>query len=142
MNDACALLDISRRTLQRWGTEGLGDRRKGAVKRIPRQLSEEERETLYRTATEQRFQDMTPAEIVPTLLDEGIYLASERTLYRLLKARAALAPRQESPSTRQSPSSACLGGYGAKPGLDVGHHMVAYRCERTVQVRLCHRRPL
>ena len=96
MNDACALLDISRRTLQRWGTEGLGDRRKGAVKRIPRQLSEEERETLYRTATEQRFQDMTPAEIVPTLLDEGIYLASERTLYRLLKARAALAPRQES----------------------------------------------
>ena len=67
MNDACALLDISRRTLQRWGTEGLGDRRKGAVKRIPRQLSEEERETLYRTATEQRFQDMTPAEIVPTL---------------------------------------------------------------------------
>jgi putative transposase len=33
---------------------------------------------------------------VPTLLDEGIYLASERTLYRLLKERAALAPRQES----------------------------------------------
>lgn len=105
MNDACALLDISRRTLQRWGTEGLGDRRKGAVKRIPRQLSAEERETLYRTATEQRFQDMTPAEIVPTLLDEGIYLASERTLYRLLKARAALAPRQESrpPLSRPRP---------------------------------------
>jgi len=96
MNDACALLDISRRTLQRWRTEGLGDRRKGAVKRIPRQLSAKERELFYRTATEQRFQDMTPAEIVPTLLDEGIYLASERTLYRLLKARAALAPRQES----------------------------------------------
>ena len=85
MKDACALIGISRRTLQRWRIEGLGDRRKGAVKRIPRQLSEEERERLYQTANEKRFQDMTPAEIVPTLLDEGIYLASERTLYRLLK---------------------------------------------------------
>jgi putative transposase len=82
--------------VQRWRSVGLGDRRKGAPKRVPRQLSAEERERLYRTATEQRFQEMTPAEIVPTLLDEGIYLASERTLYRLLKAREALAPRQES----------------------------------------------
>ena len=112
MNDACALVGISRRTLQRWSIVGLGDRRKGAVKRIPRQLSAEEREKLYQTATEQRFQDMTPAEIVPTLLDEGTYLASERTLYRLLKARAALAPRQESrvPISRPRPPALVAAG--------------------------------
>lgn len=90
------MLGISRRTLQRWRSAGLADRRKGATKRIPRQLDVEEQDRLYRTANEQRFQDMTPAEIVPTLLDEGTYLASERTLYRILRARAALAPRQES----------------------------------------------
>ena len=82
--------------MQRWSSQGVGDRRKGAAKSIPRKLSDEERQRLYRTANEQRFQDMTPGEIVPTLLDEGIYLASERTLYRLLKERAALSPRQES----------------------------------------------
>lgn len=82
--------------MQRWSSQGVDDRRKGAAKSIPRKLSDEERQRLYRTANEQRFQDMTPGEIVPTLLDEGIYLASERTLYRLLKERAALSPRQES----------------------------------------------
>jgi putative transposase len=31
-----------------------------------------------------RFVDLAPAEVVATLLDEGIYLASERTMYRIL----------------------------------------------------------
>jgi putative transposase len=31
-----------------------------------------------------RFVDLTPAEVVATLLDEGVYLASERTMYRIL----------------------------------------------------------
>jgi putative transposase len=33
-----------------------------------------------------RFVDMAPAEIYATLLDEGTYLCSERTMYRLLAA--------------------------------------------------------
>lgn len=83
---ACALVGVSLRTVQRWRGGRLADRRKGASKQVRRKLSGEELELLYRTANEPRFQDMTPAEIVPTLLDEGIYLGSERTLYRILKA--------------------------------------------------------
>ena len=30
------------------------------------------------------FVDVAPAEVVATLLDEGVYLASERTMYRIL----------------------------------------------------------
>jgi len=33
-----------------------------------------------------RFVDVAPAEVYATLLDEGVYLASERTMYRLLAA--------------------------------------------------------
>jgi putative transposase len=98
---------VSLRTVQRWKSgRSLADRRKGAPKRVARKLSDEELELLYRTANEPRFQDMTPGEIVPTLLDEGIYLGSERTLYRLLKTRRALSPRQESrvPVKRTRPS--------------------------------------
>ncbi len=103
---ACELVGVSLRTVQRWCGGDLTDRRKGAAKKVPRKLSPEERELLYRTANEPRFQDMSPAEIVPTLLDEGIYLGSERTLYRILKAHQALAPRQESriPVKRTRPS--------------------------------------
>jgi putative transposase len=34
----------------------------------------------------ERFVDCSPAQVYATLLDEGRYLASERTLYRLLEA--------------------------------------------------------
>lgn len=37
----------------------------------------------------ERFCDVAPAEVMATLLDEGIYLASERTMYRLLAKRGA-----------------------------------------------------
>jgi transposase InsO family protein len=109
---ACSLAGISLRTVQRWRDGGLTDRRKGAAKQVARKLSGEETERLYRTANEPRFQDMTPGEIVPTLLDEGIYLGSERTLYRILKARAALAARQESrsPVKRCRPSELTASG--------------------------------
>ena len=35
----------------------------------------------------ERFADSSPAQVWATLLDEGRYLASERTMYRLLAAR-------------------------------------------------------
>jgi putative transposase len=50
-----------------------------------RSLSETERETVLETVNSQRFADQAPGEIVATLLDEGRYLCSERTMYRILK---------------------------------------------------------
>ncbi len=35
-----------------------------------------------------------PAEVVATLLDEGTYLCSDRTMYRVLDSRAALQERR------------------------------------------------
>ncbi|MGH2697934.1 MAG: hypothetical protein ACRDJL_01870 [Actinomycetota bacterium] len=35
----------------------------------------------------ERFCDVAPGEVVATLLDEGTYLASERTMYRILAAQ-------------------------------------------------------
>jgi putative transposase len=55
--------------------------------RVPgRALSPEERAEVYRHLYADRFIDRTPQEIWATLLDEGVYLCSLRTLYRLLKA--------------------------------------------------------
>ena len=52
-----------------------------------RALSEAEREALLAELHSQRFVDSSPAQVWATLLDEGRYLASERTMYRLLAAR-------------------------------------------------------
>lgn len=62
--------------------------------RVPgRALTPQEREAIYQHLYEPRFVDLPPSEVYATLLDEGIYLCSQRTLYRLLKADRADTPR-------------------------------------------------
>ena len=58
-----------------------------------RRLSETERETVRGLLYGERFIDDTPTEIYATLLDEGIYHCSVRTIYRLLKEDGANQPR-------------------------------------------------
>jgi putative transposase len=49
-----------------------------------RALSEQERQAVLELLHSERFVDCSPAQVWATLLDEGRYLASERTMYRLL----------------------------------------------------------
>ncbi len=50
----------------------------------PRALSPVERQAVLDQLHAPRFRDAAPAAVYATLLDEGVYLASERTMYRLL----------------------------------------------------------
>lgn len=61
------------------------DRRKGANKTVIRKLSPEERQEVNDISCEDRFKDLTPHEIVPILAEEGRYIASESTFYRILR---------------------------------------------------------
>jgi len=54
--------------------------------RSPRALSAGERAGVLDVLHEPRFVDLAPAEVYATLLDEGEYLCSQRTMYRLLAA--------------------------------------------------------
>jgi len=87
---ACGVLDISLRTYQRWAREGghgKTDGRKGSRRKAPaNKLSEEERKQILVVANSAEFASSPPSQIVPTLADRGQYLASESTIYRILKA--------------------------------------------------------
>ena len=50
----------------------------------PHTLTDEERQIILDIAHSDRFINASPAEIVYVLIDEGIYIASERTFYRVL----------------------------------------------------------
>jgi len=50
----------------------------------PRALQPEERRAVLDVLHEARFADLAPSEVYATLLDEGRYLCSERTMYRIL----------------------------------------------------------
>lgn len=58
-------------------------------------LSEAERAALLEVLHSERFVDRSPAQVYATLLDEGSYLASERTMYRLLGAHAEVRERRD-----------------------------------------------
>lgn len=87
---ACEVTGISLRTLQRWKKEGMTDKRKGSQKQVVRKLSPEMKQEITAICNASRFRDMSPHQIVPLLLDEGQYIASERTFYRVLKERDML----------------------------------------------------
>lgn len=87
---ACDALGISQRTYQRWlhGDDGSkADGRKGSRRTAPaNKLSEEERQRIIQVANSAEFASSPPSQIVPTLADRGEYLASESTVYRVMKA--------------------------------------------------------
>jgi putative transposase len=61
----------------------------------PRALSAAEREGVLGVLHEERFADATPAQVYATLLDEGRYIASERTMYRILAAAGEVKERRD-----------------------------------------------
>src|SRR5262245_42681206 len=60
----------------------------------PRALRIEEQTAVLAVLHEPRFVDLAPAEVYATLLDEGRYLCSERTMYRLLAAHQEVRERR------------------------------------------------
>jgi transposase InsO family protein len=108
---ACALAGIDVRTLQRWkagGSLAQGDRRPDADRPIPSHaLSEAERARIIELANEPRFADTPPARIVPALADEGIYIASESSFYRVLRAHGQInhRGRAQPPRTSRPPTT-------------------------------------
>jgi putative transposase len=64
-------------------------------KRSPRELGAGERAAVLAVLNEERFVDLRPAEVYATLLDEGQYLCSERTMYRVLAENQASRERRD-----------------------------------------------
>jgi putative transposase len=60
----------------------------------PRALTEAERAAVLEVLHCERFADMAPAAIYATLLDEGVYLCSQATMYRLLRQRGETGDRR------------------------------------------------
>jgi putative transposase len=84
MRAACETLGLSVRTLQRWVTLE-ADGRQGPNHVPANRLTAGEREQVVETLTSPEFRDKSPKQVVPLLADRGTYLASESTMYRVLR---------------------------------------------------------
>ena len=100
---ACEVLDLSVRAVQRWRYD-LEDRRRGAAEPANR-LTPQERDEVIETLLSPRFRELPPEQVEAQLADEGRYLCSASTMYRLLRAQRlnhrrgpARAPRNHRPA--------------------------------------------
>ena len=92
---ACRSLDVPRATFYRrlHGTMPKVDAQ--ARPKPARALSATERAQVLEILHQDRFMDKAPAEVYATLLDEGRYLCSTRTMYRILEAAGEVRERRD-----------------------------------------------
>jgi len=84
---ACNEIGISKRTFKRWKSDAtpLADQRPIVERPTPKnKLSVEERSEIIKTVNQSEFKSLPPSQIVPTLADQGVYLGSVSTFYRIL----------------------------------------------------------
>ena len=87
----CQALAIPRATYYRWRKP---QERVPRVRLVPRALPAAERQHVLAVLNDERFVDLPPAEVYATLLDEGKFLCSIRTMYRVLQEHAQVQERR------------------------------------------------
>lgn len=101
---ACKVLKISPRTYQRWtqGDEVKSDGRPNAERPEPaNKLTPEERQQILDICNKEACQSLPPSQIVPFLADQGIYIASESSFYRILTEAGQLHHRGKAHAPRK-----------------------------------------
>ena len=93
LKPACQEAELSLRTYRRWSVEGVvqQDKRPDAKRPVPmNKLSADETEEIVAVCNEPLFASLPPSQIVPKLADQGRYIASESSFYRILKDKDQL----------------------------------------------------
>lgn len=137
---AAQLIGLSERTLKRWRTErgcvGEDQRPQAQPTQQPHQLTPDEEEAILNTCNQLQYQSLPPSQIVPALADQGIYLASESSFYRVLKKhrqqnhRGRMKPARKAPEptsfTATGPNQVWSWDISYCPSLVKGQHWYLY----------------
>ena len=100
---ACSALEISDRTLRRWRKDGQtrADQRPLVPRPEPaNKLSAAERAAVLSLCNSKEFSSLPPSQIVPKLADQGRYLASGSSFYRMPHAQMVSSITVAGPSPR------------------------------------------
>ena len=120
LSPICDVLGLSDRTVQRWRDQGGGeDRRYGPHQDPANKLTPGERLRLLKVVNSPEYRDLPPKQIVPRLADLGDYLASESTIYRLLREEGQMEHRQASRPARARPREWVATGPGQVWSWDI-----------------------
>ena len=85
MSRCAEIVGISLRTIERWlAADGGVDERHGPRTVPGNKLSGHEERRFLAVLTSPEYRDLSPRQVIPALAEQGTYIASEATAYRLL----------------------------------------------------------
>jgi len=91
---AWEVVGLTERTAQRWRIAGVGDdKRAGPRTRPANAFTAAERAKVLEVMNSPEYRDLPPKQVVPRLADEGRFIGSESTIYRILRAEGLDAHR-------------------------------------------------
>lgn len=91
---ACEVVGLADRTVERWRRADVGDDgRAGPKTRAANAFTPAERAKVLEVVNSPEYRDLPPKQVVPRLADDGRYVGSESTIYRILRAEGQLAHR-------------------------------------------------
>lgn len=91
VSEACASVELPRASYYRGRSAATGD----VSRRSHRRLTDAERQRVLETLISERFRDQSVRQVWAQLLDEGTYLCSVRTMYRVLEENQAVRERRD-----------------------------------------------
>jgi len=95
LQPACKVVGLSMRTVERWRRwPERDDQRRGPTRRPGNALTPSEQSQILAVMTSLRYANVPPKQLVPQLADEGLYLGSESTMYRLQRRHALRAKKR------------------------------------------------
>ena len=102
---ACEVAGLDTRTVERWRKRPDGDDlRRGPTTRPANALTAAEEATIIQLATAPEFVGLSPHQLVPKLADMSIFVASESSVYRVLRRQRLVRHRDRSrPRTHRRP---------------------------------------
>lgn len=91
---ACEVVGLADRTVERWREADVGDDgRAGPRTRPANAFTAAERAKVLAIVNSPEYRDLPPKQVVPRLADDGRYIGSESTIYRILRAEGQAAHR-------------------------------------------------
>ena len=91
---ACQAFGMPKATYHRRRRPKIVEQRPSSRRRCPRRLTTEERIAVLAVLHSTRFTDGSPSQVYATLLDEGVYLCSVSTMYRILRVELEVRERR------------------------------------------------
>ena len=94
LRDICDVLQLSVRTVERWRlSPDAEDGRRGPLSAPANALTDAERAMMVNLATTPEYRNISIRQLVPRLADQGRYVASESSFYRVLREQGLAAHR-------------------------------------------------